>query len=212
MNHTADRRLLITGGISGIISIMAYVIVTVAPLTPTFAFLLAMLWPLLSIVYAYALYSFIATEREGSANRIGFVLAVAAFSMVAMMISVQLAVKIGMAEYRVSATADEIAVAPFMTDAIRLVDLGLDLAWDFFIGATLIVVAFPMSRHSKLGYRWGVPSGVLGALLIGLNAATFPWPPDTRGLVDIGPLIGLYVVLLSTHLVTSGIKMERGSL
>jgi hypothetical protein len=44
----------------------------------------------------------------------------------------------------------------------------------------------------------------LGTALIGLNAATFPWPPADRGLFDIGPLIGLFVLTLSARLALLG--------
>ena len=37
----------------------------------------------------------------------------------------------------------------------------------------------------------------LGIALIVLNAATFPWPPADRGLFDIGPFIGLFVIALA---------------
>jgi hypothetical protein len=41
---------------------------------------------------------------------------------------------------------------------------------------------------------------VLGAALIVLNAATFPWPPADRGLIDIGPFIGIFVMVLAARL------------
>jgi hypothetical protein len=40
--------------------------------------------------------------------------------------------------------------------------------------------------------------------LIGLNAATFPWPPGDRGLFDIGPGIGMFVLALSARLALLG--------
>jgi hypothetical protein len=40
--------------------------------------------------------------------------------------------------------------------------------------------------------------------LIALNAATFPWPPGDRGLIDIGPVIGLFVIVLAARLMTLG--------
>ena len=60
-------------------------------------------------------------------------------------------------------------------------------------------------RESRgLGRPWAIPSAALGVALIGLNAATFPWPPADRGLVDIGPFIGLFVMALAARLAWLG--------
>jgi hypothetical protein len=45
---------------------------------------------------------------------------------------------------------------------------------------------------------------VLGVALIALNAATFPWPPGDRGLFDIGPFIGVFVMALAARLTLLG--------
>jgi hypothetical protein len=68
------------------------------------------------------------------------------------------------------------------------------------IGVALIFSGAAIRRRSGLGLGWAIPSGFLGAALIVLNAATFPWPPGDRGLMDIGPLIGLFVMLLAARL------------
>jgi hypothetical protein len=38
------------------------------------------------------------------------------------------------------------------------------------------------------------------------NAATFPWPPGDRGLVDIGPFIALFWVVVAVRLIVLGRK------
>ena len=45
---------------------------------------------------------------------------------------------------------------------------------------------------------------VLGLGLIGLNAATFPWPPGEHGLVDLGPVTGLFMLALAVRLAVLG--------
>jgi hypothetical protein len=90
---------------------------------------------------------------------------------------------------------------------VRLVDFGLDVAWDMFIGASLLCIGFAMRPHSKLGWKWGLPAVLFGAALIVLNAITFPWPPDTRGLLDIGPFIGFYIMALAGFTVWCGLRM-----
>lgn len=68
--------------------------------------------------------------------------------------------------------------------------------------------SLPMYRHSLLGPLWAIPSLILGGLLVGLNAATFPWPPASRGLFDIGPFVGLYMLLLSGRILRYGWQMR----
>ena len=163
-------------------------------------------WPILSIVYSYGLYSFVAAESESPANRLSFVFAVTAFTTVLGMIVVQLAVGAGMGE--ISQGLDE-QTTKALRRGLRMIDLGLDVAWDMLIGTALIFSGAAMRRRSGLGFGWALPSVVLGMALIVLNAATFPWPPGDRGLIDIGPFIGLFVMLLAARLTILGRRVVR---
>ena len=147
------------------------------------------------------LYSFVAAEREGVANRLGLVFAIAAFTTVLAMIVVQLAVGSGLGE--ITRDLDE-PTARALRRGLRLIDLGLDVAWDMLVGTALIFSGFAIRRRRGLGLGWAVPSMALGIALIGLNAATFPWPPGDRGLVDIGPGIGVFVFALGARLALLG--------
>ena len=158
-------------------------------------------WPILSIVYSYGLHGFVAAERESAANRLAFVFAVVAFATVLGMIVVQLAVGAGIAE--ITKGLDEPA-ATALRRGLRLIDLGLDVAWDMLIGTALILWGVAMRRRTGLGPGWALPSVVMGVALIALNAATFPWPPGDRGLIDIGPFIGVFILALAIRLVILG--------
>ncbi len=158
-------------------------------------------WPILSIVYSYGLYSFVAAERECAANRLAFVFAVTAFSTVLGMIVVQLAVGAGIGE--ITKGLDE-PTTRALRRGLRMIDLGLDVAWDMLIGTALILSGTAMRRRSGLGPAWAIPSVILGVALIVLNAATFPWPQGDRGLIDIGPFIGVFVMALAARLTILG--------
>lgn len=202
----SERGVWIGGGIAGVAGTIAYIVAIALPWPEGQAgisgsVLVASAWPLLSIVYAHALYRFIAAERDGTANRLAFVFAVAAFTTVLAMLLVQLAVGAGIGE--LTRGLDEPA-ATALRRGLRLVDHGLDVAWDLLIGMALVLSGVAMRRRTGLGLGWAVPSVVLGVALIALNAATFPWPPADRGLVDVGPLIGLFVIALASRLVLLG--------
>jgi hypothetical protein len=165
------------------------------------ALLVVSAWPILSIIYCHGLYSFVAAERESTANRLGFVFAVTAFTTVLAMIVVQLAVGAGIVE--ITKGLDE-QTARALRRGLRMIDLGLDVAWDMLIGSALIFSGVAIRRRSGLGLAWAMPSVILGMALIVLNAATFPWPPGERGLIDIGPFIGMFVMALGVRLAILG--------
>ena len=158
-------------------------------------------WPILSIVYSYGLYSYVAAECESTANRLAFVFAVTAFTTVLGMIVVQLAVGASISE--ITKGLDE-HTTKALRRGLRMIDLGLDVAWDMLIGTALIFSGLAIRGRSGLGLVWAIPSVVLGTALIVLNASTFPWPPGDRGLIDIGPFIGIFVMALAARLALLG--------
>ena len=197
-----NRRLWVWSGIAGMLAVASYILAITLPwpvtqLGTSAAVVVVSGWPILSIVYSYGLYSFIAAERESTANRLAFVFAVAAFATVLAMIVVQLAVGAGIAE--VTGGLDE-QTTKALRRGLRMIDLGLDVAWDMLIGTALVFSGMAMRRRSGLGLGWAVTSAALGIALIVLNALTFPWPPADRGLIDIGPFIGLFVMTLAGRL------------
>ena len=83
---------------------------------------------------------------------------------------------------------------------LNAVDLGTDLAWDLFLGAWMLCIGVAMLRHSRLGWRWGVPA--LALVPPFFNIATTPDPPH----VDLGPLTGFYFFALSIWLIWLGAR------
>ncbi len=201
-----NRKLWITSGIIGIAAVLCYILAITLPWPETqfgisTSLLVVSAWPILSIIYSYGLYTFVAAERDGVANRLAFVFTVAAFTTVLAMLVVQLTINAGFGE--ITNGLDE-QVAGALRRGLRLVDLGLDVAWDILIGVAMVLLGAAMRRRSGLGLVWAIPSIVLGIAMIGLNAATFPRPPANGGLFDVGPLVGFFVMLLAARLVVLG--------
>jgi hypothetical protein len=206
-----DRSLWMGSGIAGVAGVACYIAAIAVPWPETqwgtaTVLLVVSAWPILSIVYSYGLCSYIAAERDGAANRLGFVFAVAAFATLLAMIVVQLAVGAGIPEITKGLDAE---AARALRRGLRMVDHGLDVAWDVLIGAALVSSGLAMRRRSGLGNGWGIPSVTLGIALVVLNAATFPWPPADRGLFDIGPFIGLFMMALAARLLVLGRRASR---
>ena len=55
------------------------------------------------------------------------------------MLSIQMGVRLGMEETIASAPPDEKVTLNLLLESLRWVDLGVDLAWDIFLGASLIL-------------------------------------------------------------------------
>jgi hypothetical protein len=194
------------GGLAGAASVVAYLLAIAVPwpgtqLGTSAGLLVAAAFPILGIVYSYALCSFVAAERDGAANRLGLIFAVAGFSTLLAMLLVQLAVGAGIGEFTRDLDAE---TARALRRGLRLVDMGLDVAWDLLMSTGLVFWGVAIRERRGFGPGWGIPLVILGLGLIGLNAATFPWPPGDHGLVDLGPVAGLFMLALAARLALLG--------
>lgn len=199
-------RSSLAGGVAGMVSIVCALLAIFVnwredQLSTSVSLIVASAFPILGIIAGHALHGFIAAERDGTANRLAFVFIVTAFATLLAMLVVQLAVVSGVAEV----TGDlDAQTARALRRGLRIIDQGLDVAWDLLIGTTLILWGVALRTRTGFGAAWAFPSAAFGVLLIGLNAATFPWPPNTRGLFDIGPFIAVFMFALYARLAFLG--------
>ena len=82
--------------------------------------------------------------------------------------------------------------------------LGLDVAFDAFIGLGTLLFGLAMIHDRRFGRIVGWLGVVIGGVLIlGFNAWTFPLPPKDAGLLDPGPLSGLWYLAVVILLIRS---------
>jgi len=74
--------------------------------------------------------------------------------------------------------------------------LGMDKAWDAYIGLGTICFAVAMLRHPCFGRVFAFSGLAIGVGLPVLNFCTFPMPPASAGLIDPGPAIGLWYLVV----------------
>jgi len=135
--------------------------------------------PLLGIA-SVGLYRLLRLHRRSVTSELGAISNVLAGCLFSTMLLVQLAVR--------HRAGDLHAV----TDQVLAVWLGLDVAWDAYIGLGTAMFAIAMWGHPRFG-RWFASSGLLIAgLMLAFNGYTFPDPPANSGLVDLGPLVGAW--------------------
>jgi hypothetical protein len=191
-----DYRWAGVTAISGIAGIVAYAVVLLAshstsniiavPLTFAFAFGLT--------VGSIGLYHVLGGTTGSRLALIAAVANVIAAGQLVAMLMVQLSVW---------ATVEQ------PDAALRAVWWGLDVAWDLYIGTGTILFGLSMFGRRGLGAWLGVPGLLIGGLFLIFNIATFPQPPDVAGLVDVGPLVGLWYLVVFGRLGVSSVLLER---
>lgn len=148
--------------------------------------------PLLSLA-SYGLFRLLALNRKTVSLQIAAVSNAIAGALVTTMLLVQLAVRSG----------GRGSLDDFLWVKLRRVDLGIDVAWDVYICLGTFLLAVNMFRHPRFGLVWGGIGSVLAAGLAVLNLWTFPTPPGNAGLVDLGPLVGLWYTAVSLQVLRS---------
>jgi hypothetical protein len=93
---------------------------------------------------------------------------------------------------------------------IKAVWLALDVAWDAYFGLATLCFALAMLNHPRFGRLFGISGIVIAAALLALNLATFPSPPVNAGLLDIGPLSGLWYLFVMLRMWAS-LSWARGA-
>jgi len=104
------------------------------------------------------------------------------------------------------------AAVPKPEAAFTSIWLGLDVAWDLFVGAGTVLFGLALWRHP--GFRPLTAAGgvMSGLCLLVLNVATFPTPPADAGFFDAGPFVGLWYVILSARvLIVANRKRREGA-
>jgi hypothetical protein len=199
----------IAGGISGILGTICYMVAITISFSPPLTFLIAMSWPILSIIFAFSVYTFILNYRQSILNQLAFLFTCMAFVLVSIMLSVQLVVKTGLEGSINQASGEAKDTLRLIYESMRWIDLGVDLAWDLYLGTALILLSLVLKKHPKFGLWLGIILLILAVALITFNLLYFPDPPDR--LFDVGPLIGIFIIVLASRIVYLGIRQKSAS-
>lgn len=127
---------------------------------------------------------------------------VIAFALFTLMLVVQQAIFIRFRELSHQAT-DPAALESLRTafQLVNQVQLGIDVCFDIFYCAGVALLSIAMYRHRDFGRIIGIFGVLSAAGLLLLNLATFPRPPAERGLVDLGPVTGVWWAVVILQLI-----------
>lgn len=179
MTNAPEIRWIQAGVLAGLCASVLYPVLLFAPLPlAATAAVAAMLGPAIGIG-SLGLRQLIVLYDRSIAATLGAVTNFVAGALFTSMVLVQLAAR---------------HTEPDSTPSLELVGvwLGLDVAWDVYIGLGTTFFAWSMLGHPRFRWPFAVPGFLVGSLVLLLNIQTFPTPPAEAGLVDAGPLVGLW--------------------
>lgn len=168
---------------AGLTASLAYPLAVFAPLPELATVVLAAsLGPAIGVA-SLGLRELLELGRPTVSARVGAVCNFTAGALFSAMALVQLAARIG----------------PGGDAPSRLVSvwLGLDVAWDVYIALGTLFFALAMRRHPRFGMGFAVAGLVVAVAVLVLNLMVFPHPPAEVGLVDVGPLVGLWYLAVT---------------
>ena len=189
MNDPIEIRWIKTGIIAGFFASILYPLIIFAPLSLRITAACAVfLGPAIGIG-SLGLRYFLRIHRKSVAATLGAISNFTAGVLFTSMVLVQLAVK---------QTVDLSTI--HFTEGIWL---GLDVAWDIYIGLGTLLFALAIIKHPRFGWFYSIPGFVLGFLVIVLNLIPFPIPPAFAGSIDIGPFVGIWYLVLTIQALRS---------
>ncbi len=209
MNNKQNYQQLLIGSICGIIGTISYIIAIMFQLKPAFGFLLVSIWPITSIIFAYSIYKYIAISNQSTSNQLAFLFTTIAFVLVYIMLSVQIGLKAGIGEAIALANGNEKETLTLILSSTEWVHLGIDLAWDMFLGISLLLLAVAIKGPTKFGIWWSIPMAILGLSVIIINLYTLPYSPKSQGFFDIGPLIGTFMIIFAIRAIYLSFQLKK---
>jgi hypothetical protein len=200
------------GAIAGIIACVIYPLMAAIEMPQLLTVACAAAFgPLISLA-SVGLYHLLKVHQKTVTAQIAAGANIIAGSIVNMMLVVQLAISISLRDY-VDKAADAAtkSTLELIWKAVDKVQLGLDVSWDVFIGIGTLLFAVNMLNHPRFGKILGGIGALLAVLLLGFNLYTFPIPPANANLIDFGPFVGLWYLIVSIQVLRS-LKWAQGEL
>jgi hypothetical protein len=157
------------------------------------------------------MFYFIRQHRNSISLQVGCLFLMLAGLTVTMMAVVQRSVFETFSANRPEET-DAVAYASWKMglESGNAVQLGLDIVWDIFILVATILIAISVFSHPRIGRLISVSGVGIGAAGLVLNFQTFPMPPGQAGSFDIGPLVGIWFLVIAI-LIIKNLKWLRES-
>lgn len=185
------------GAISGIVSVVFYVSAITIPLPDPLPRLMAFIFPLLWIISYMAFYHFLKKEKHTPTLEIAYIFGIIGAAIAVTLLVVQQANFIWHLEAMEAAKHDEAkALLKATFRGANRVQAGLDVAFDIFITISIIFFGINLARSPKLPIFLGIGMSLIAGSLLVFNMYTFPNAPAEAGLIDLGPFLGIWMLIV----------------
>jgi hypothetical protein len=192
------------GAACGFLAVVSYTLISAASLTAAQGLVVACIFGPTLAAASTGLYHVLRLHRPTVTLDLGLMANVAAGVTVTLMLFAQLGVKRWF-ELRFGEGSRD-SSEPTLHNAFEAangIQLGLDVAWDLFLALGTVLLAWNMWHHPRFGRLLTVTGAAIAVALAVANLAVFPEPPGDAGSVDLGPLIGLWYLIVTIRLAGS---------
>jgi hypothetical protein len=190
--------------VSGFLAVLSYALISAAPLTSAQGLVVACVFGPALVCASLGLYHVLRAHRRTVSLDLGLVANVAAGVTVTLMLFAQLGLKRWFeVQFGAGSTDSSERALQAAFEAGNGLQLGLDVAWDLFLSLGTILLAANMWNHPRFGRPLAVSGCVIAVALAIANLAVFPEPPGQAGSIDLGPLIGLWYLIVTVRLAMS---------
>lgn len=194
LNYSSEIRKI--GALSGVISIVFYFSAAVVSFLPDAVTLLfGFSFPLLWIISFMGLYDLLKSRRDSAILRIACLFGIIGSTIAASFIVVQQANFIWHGAAMDAAGSEQLeALARAAFKGANRVQAGLDVSFDIFITIAWFLLGLIIAKDPRFNKFFGWLGSAIALSLLVLNMITFPDPPASSGLIDLGPLMGLWAL------------------
>ena len=175
------------GTAAGFIACTAYPLMVAAPLPMRAAAALAACFGPALAVSGMGLKAMLDAERPTASSAVGLLMNSLAGALFSAMALVQIAI-------------GELVKDPLVFHSLNGIWLGMNKAFDAYIGLGTIFFSVSMWRHPSFGRVYAIAGLVIGSGFILLNFYPFPSPPANAGLVDPGPAIDIWYLAVTINM------------
>jgi hypothetical protein len=214
MSISVRPRVRILVGVLGLVCISIYLAAALGLVKDVSRFLLMLVFAIgpAAIVGVWMIRNRLERTGKSPSARLGTVFLTIAFSMFTLMLVVQQTVRLRYLQ--MAADAPEQALKNVLKQAYSIVDLvqqGIDVSFDIFYCVGLILLAAAMFRRPDFGKFLSIFGMAAGGALLIFNLWTFPYIPADSGLIDLGPVTGLWWILVIVQIIRVDLRRKRSA-
>jgi hypothetical protein len=187
----------------GITTLLVYLTTSTGLVDGDNKFILALAFGIgpVAIVGVLGLVEHLVPHASDRMTRLSRIFLVSAFVLFTLMVILQQMTVMQFDTLR--ATADPVTVESLnvIFKGVNTVQLGIDVAFDLFYCIGIIVLASAMYRHPEFSRFTSIFGMVSAGALLALNLYAFPNVPKESGLVDLGPVTGIWWLMVIAQVI-----------